>query len=168
MKTYILIALAFMLFTITCKKDNDHKYSFDGITVRNSQGENAGSIDTTDWRLHDNFTSDEKQLFDTFSFIKFSTLDPTHFISDTSLSIQFYPNPVSYDGFFSINTTNYIFDIVIVDNNFNVLFAQEGNDQGELSLNFEPILSDTYRAYYVIQDSKKKIVGMGHGDIEKE
>lgn len=109
MKRLILIISLVCLFLISCKKDNDSKHIFEGITMTNETGESIGFKDTTDWRTDDVFTVQEKKLFDTINFQVSSDLKKTaKSIGNLSMTIAFYPNPTAMAGIFYFGSDNYI------------------------------------------------------------
>jgi len=168
--TYALTALI-LFFLISCKTDEDDStLSIKGITYMSESGW-PGDIDSDDWRLNDEFTSREKQLFDTLDFTKRATAEPMTYPDNTiysSTSTMFAPNPVSTNGYLLYYHTNHILNIVIVDNKYHKLLSNRSYDKQQLTFNFIPFNKGIYRMYYVIQDAQYNIVYLGHGDIEKE
>jgi hypothetical protein len=169
MRRLILIISLVCLYLISCKKDNDSKHEFAGITMTDEAGSSIGFTDTTDWRTDDVFTAEEKELFDTINFQGSGDLKNTaKSVINLPTIIHFYPNPTATIGTFYFGADNYIINIVIVDNEFNIKISHRLIDYTFVTFTFEEFNSSIYRAYYVIQDMHFKIVGMGHGDIQKE
>jgi hypothetical protein len=169
MKQILLIISLVCLYLISCKKDNDSAHEFEGITMTDETGESIGNTDTTDWRTDDVFTTQEKELFDTINFQSAGNLKNTFSSSENPIiKIVFYPNPTFTYGLFNFGSENVIINLVIVDKDFNIILNHRAINSNTLEFDFENLNPAIYRAYYVIQDLHFKIVGMGHGDIQKD
>jgi hypothetical protein len=169
MKLRLFITIFAILQFISCKKDNESKPEFEGITLTDEQGSYMGFIDPTDWRTDDKFTKLEMQLFDTLNFNKIKPAKSASGIINKSIgTIIFYPNPTSDFGTFNIDLENFIINLEIVDIDFNKLISFRGTDKGSISFTFHSFNPGIYRAYYVIQDLQFNIIGLGHGDVKYE
>ena len=174
MKTkIILFFVVVILFSVSCKDDKVAPVTlpkFEGVTYIDNNGNIVGSVDTTDWRIDDKFTELERNLFDTLKFDRTlslkSNLKKTFGVVPVSDSIiHFYPNPVSERGNFKFNSA-FIVNIVIVDNNFTQKIKLRFQSH-QVLIDLKSLNAGINRMYYIFQDSSYKIIGMGHGDIQK-
>ena len=172
---YFHITIALLLF-ISCKTEdstdpnNDSYLLIEGITSVNEFGEER-SRDPNDWILNDKFTTKEKELFDSLNFSETATAEPMP-IAENSIynptQILFYPNPCATVGSLYYYHDKHILNVIIVDNKFKKLIACRLKDSQLITFDLSKLSKGIYRLYYVVQDSKYKIVHYGHGDIEKE
>ncbi len=169
MKLGLFITIFAILQFISCKKDNESKPEFEGITLTDEQGSYMGFIDPTDWRTDDKFTKLEMQLFDTLNFNKIKQSGSASGITNKSIgTIIFYPNPTTNFGPFNLDLENFIIILEVVDKDFNKLISYRGVDKKSIAFTFHSFNPGIYRAYYVIQDIQFNIIGLGHGDVKKE
>ena len=169
MKKLLIIPVLLCLCLLACKKENDSKFTFEGITLIDDNGNSVGYTDTTDWRTDDVFTMQEQQLFDTLDFSRTHAVKSvSSIIADPFGKVVFYPNPAADMGNLMFYGSHKIFNMVIVDNTFSKVFTYRAANENDLRLNVSEFDRGIYRAYYVYQDSASFIIGMGHGDIELE
>jgi hypothetical protein len=169
MKLRLFITYFALLLFISCKKDNESKPQFEGITLTDVQGSYMGFIDPTDWRTDDKFTKLEMQLFDTLNFNKIKQSGLASGITNKSIgTIIFYPNPTTDFGTLDIDHDNFILNMVMVDGDFNKLISYRATDRRSISISFHSFNTGIYRVYYVLQDLQFNIIGLGHGDVKKE
>ena len=173
MNTRTLLLSIFILIIISsCKKDDNSTEEiprFAGITIRQSELDEAYYFDVTDWRIDDKFTELESSLFDTIKFD--NTLHLKRALSDSitvpvnrTPAVSFYPNPPEGAGKFKVYGMNAISNIVIVDQSFNIL-TKLRETYNEIAIDFSSYEKGYYRMYYVLQNSNFAIIGLGHGDI---
>ena len=64
-KSFFLLLLSITLSCLNCTKDNGSKglITISGITERDDSANNAGNIDTTDWKFNDKWSLTEENLF---------------------------------------------------------------------------------------------------------
>jgi hypothetical protein len=168
-KLKIFIALFALLQFISCKKDNESKPEFKGITLTDEQGSFMGFIDPTDWRTDDKFTKLEMQLFDTLNFNKVNQAKSASGIINKSIgTIIFYPNPTTDFGTLDIDHDNFILNMVMVDGEFNKVISYRATDRRSIAISFHSFNTGIYRVYYVLQDLQFNIIGLGHGDVKYE
>jgi len=165
---YLLVVIT--LFFISCGDIQDEHLSIEGITYTDIHG-NVSNIDYNDWNLNEEFTSREKQLFDSLNFNKTAKAetDVNSVYYNRTPYIKFYPNPFSTTGFIQFYRPDLIYNVVVSDNKYNKLVSFRWTDKPlGCAYNFSTLNSGIYRMYYVIQDLKYNIVYQGHGDIQKE
>ncbi len=167
---FYLLYVLLLLLALSCKKEKLVEETipiFEGITILESEDGEPYSIDPTDWRIDDKFTELEQSLFDTLKFdnsifIK-SALSNTIGIPEIKRNPRFYLNPANSIAYFSVYDGT-IKNIVIVDQTFEKKIELRGQSS-HFRFDLSSFNNGIYRMYYVLQDSKYKIIGLGHGDI---
>lgn len=169
--TLILFALLVILF-IACNDEensNDPIIQFEGITEVDDGGISTGNTDETDWRLDDEWTEQEENIFlNILNDKKLYSL-----INSNEVSINpAYPNPcinfVRLSFSFTQGTT---LKIALVNPNLEVIsymsfgdYLNNTNityDLSQLNLKNNTI----YRFYYKFEQANGSVL-KGHGDIK--
>lgn len=123
MKYLNFALLVIMLSGVTsCKDDDDTedpKIAIKGITVRDEEGNIAGSVDPADWNLNTEFNSMENKLFSS------TNLPVCDDHGDSTYSVSVFPNP--NDGVFLFKTIvpHDNISVRIVDENLKVLYRND-------------------------------------------
>lgn len=151
LKFFLLLIIAVNL--ISCDKEENE---FESINL------------DSDWHLNDEFSHNERKLFDTLDFTRTASyqLVESDYIQN-SPKITFYPNPFKDVGFLHYNTAP-IIHIVIVNNSYEKILEARLENSYTIGFNLTEKKSGIYKLYYVIQDSNYNIVQLGHGFIKKE
>ena len=153
-----LVVLFGALVFISCNKDKNKAQDtiqFNGITATDAIGEYI-FFDTTDWRLHDQWTDKEHALLG----------PPLPAMTNDAISaIVCFPNPSAKQSFiYQIGkTTGTQLQYAIVDRHYKVLL--QGLDTGfNTTINTAALgIIDTVRMYYRIVRNDSACYG--HGDI---
>lgn len=170
MKYQLWVMILVVTTVISCSLSNDLTPQFTSITATNELGYLNGTPDYSDWKLNDEFTNQEKSLFDTINFQR--TFNPDIFpnLVSTELTqpgIVLYPNPST-----SIVKINYYIDIqivnvAIVNWKFERVYAARFLKSKHFEVPVTQLNQGFYRMYYVVQDSLYNVIHCGHGDISK-
>lgn len=163
MKTLKLLLVVLMLGSFTsCKDDDgdtdDPKIAIKGITVRDDEGNIAGSIDPADWNLNSEYNDLENKLFPSTNL----PICADH--ADSSYTVSVYPNP--NDGVFvfgSIVPHDHI-SVRIVDENLKILYSNDSITGTALTITEDKDGGKrAVRLYYRIFN--ENCIYQGYGDI---
>ena len=161
MKIFKLSLVACLLIScFACEKEDTEtaQVFFSGITNRDGNGNENGNVDPDDWNLNVTFNAQERALFPA------DNLPICTDALDTVYSVYVYPNPCS--GIFVFGSIIQMDRIAlrIVDDNYNVLFAQDSLTSPSLSINEQGDGgSRMVRMYYSVYNDTCKY--QGYGDI---
>ncbi len=176
MKKNILFLFLLIWFILhSCKKDKDTtlldnsnvnnppSIIFSGITWRDLIGVPMGPVDTTDWRLDDNWCQTEKDLFSNWNYNTNCTINDSIFIFA-------YPNPTSRLFYIYIgnkDTTTKV-EMKLLNQHFEQVFINESYNLNHFYFDLDSLdsnLSDTiFRLYYRFIDMDS-CLKCGHGDV---
>ncbi|MEI6348418.1 MAG: hypothetical protein WCP69_10780 [Bacteroidota bacterium] len=167
--------LFFCLITIgfsSCKKDTNSDTSnntispiypkISGITFRDDFGQLLGETDSSDWRIDDQWSQIEKNLFINSNFNSDCNF--------SNISVYCYPNPSPnrVEIAFCPEDTTLNIELNVVNQRFQKIYSKEFSNQNLLNLKFDslaPNLLDTiFRVYYRITNNDN-CVRCGHGDV---
>jgi hypothetical protein len=171
-----LLTPTLILFLLTlgaCSKDKTPQPSgnnnvvlflpeFSGYTATDNVGSLTGVTDTTDWRLDDQWTAAEEELFDNYT--TYTVGCP----ADTNLSIHpAFPNPTG--GLFTLIFTKDSatrVDLRIVDQADNILVTADSIYSNAIQANVTGLTgSDSLARVYYLFIKNDSCAYAGHGDI---
>jgi hypothetical protein len=166
-----LLFLLVLVFLSSCKKKENPETGivFSGIVPTDNNGIILGPADPTDWKFHDSWASDEKELF---NGPELSLCE-----QDSTYKIISYPNPCNGSFALSLYISNKtILEYVIVDQNLSNI--QNRKDTlvpggwlfGITINNSSQYNNNLIRLYYKITNldsmNNVKCEFKGHGDIK--
>jgi hypothetical protein len=166
----ICFILAIILLSFGCSDDSKTKkvnylQNFQGITERDEFGALIGTVDSTDWNLHD-----VDGIFDFPTYVE--TKGSVDQIVPTPFTFSAFPNPTSSTAIFKVNALQECeISVWLINETGNcvaVIAEKEIIEKGiyQFGLNFENISSGLYRClYYLMIDNQAY---WGWGDILKE
>lgn len=139
------------------------------VVISCSQNENDWDLmGTDDWKMNDEFSASEIKLFDSIDFNKtaqFQALNDGIVRMPPYISISIPENGISCTFYSENGNRNEILNIVVVDNSFTKRSSGKVIAKYGYRCDFSGYKSGAYRIYYVIQDSLKRVIFKGHGDI---
>lgn len=168
MKNIAFIGLAFVTcFLFSCGKASKFAGGFSKFTPTNTNGENVGTIDPTDWRLDDKFTKAENALFDD------SLVNKGQCVLGSN-RVVVYPNANNGNFFFSfdqLSVFNLVEDLhfVVLNQNFQTIKTGTINinqSLGTVIIDCSSLVNngDFLRIYYILRNNSCSY--RGHGDIK--
>ncbi|HEY4786815.1 MAG TPA: hypothetical protein VIH57_12240 [Bacteroidales bacterium] len=164
-KSFFLLLLSITLSCLNCTKDNGSKglITISGITERDDSANNAGNIDTTDWKFNDKWSLTEENLFkiNNSNTVATETAKP-----NATVVTAGYPNPAKTMICLAFQLeSNMYYDLRIVDNNLNIKVQFDSVTYSFITINDSQFAgNELYRAYYKIYSGNK--VYRGHGDFK--
>ena len=192
-KSFIITFLVVFIF-LSCKKENSDSVTntppsqctvISGYTGSDVTGAWTGITDTTDWRLDDNWTLCEHDLFGDTTNISNCTFNdtlltnpiafpnPTHDLFSFSIGIHFIGIDSTLLQSINHNDSLIRVDLLILNQRLQPLSFVHTNkyqlNHLTVSLNhIDPTTSDTlFRVYYILTDINN-CMRTGHGDIVRQ
>jgi hypothetical protein len=174
MKNTILLLLL-IITTLSCKKSKTQfEVDVSQITARDSLGTLIGSIDNSDWKIDNNLSQVEYDLFKHNEYSIYDFRDSC-FNKSTNIEIKAYGNPLvngSVVLYFKVNMKTSV-SIRIVDKYLNLIDFYGGlipirkvNELYGIKFDCKSYKKGFYRIYYAFYNKNEGLYDMGHGDIE--